>query len=220
VRDNKSKSKPELREKEGRMRRGKAWEIIRKRNAFKSKGLDLIKILQSEITHQLSSPCFQDNPSDSSGDFTLEWDAPHSQDVVLRKKCDTGEEVAVSAVLGSYLDTGGTYPRRVNMKVCIKKAGLSSLLQFDCSVLDISYGDPELNITSAHYLPSRSSIGRRYYTAPLFRDLDPDLQAAFKKYLEAKGIGQTLMSFLQQHMHKKEETQYVNWLQKLQEMVS
>ncbi|KAK9671098.1 hypothetical protein RND81_12G007000 [Saponaria officinalis] len=191
-----------------------------KRDAMEAKGLNLLKVLQSEITHELSSPCFQNNPSGSPGDFTLEWDAPHSQDVVLRKKCDTGEEVVVSAVLGlpyTYREEA-TYPRLVKMKVCIKKPGLSSLLHFDCKVF--SYDDLELRINSAQYLPSTSSTGRRFYTGPPFFEFDPEIQAAFKEYLEARGIGPTLLHFLQQHMHAKEETQYVNWLKKLQETVS
>ncbi|KAL2923517.1 Mitochondrial acidic protein mam33 [Bienertia sinuspersici] len=206
------------------MRNVRALQAIRKnREAIKAKGLNLLKVLQSEITHELSSPCFQNNPTGSPGDFKLEWDAPNSQDTVLQKKCSTGEEVAVSALLGppgppEYI--GGTYPRVVNMKVCIKKPGLSSLLQFDCKVTNRSYSGPEFNICSANFLRSTSSIGRRYYTAPSFSEVNPQLQEAFREYLETKGIGESLMNFLLVHMHKKEENQYVNWLQKLQETVS
>ncbi|XP_048497588.1 uncharacterized protein LOC104889386 isoform X2 [Beta vulgaris subsp. vulgaris] len=161
------------------------------------------------------------NEAGSPGDFTLEWDAPNSQDIVLRKKCDTGEEVAVSALLGpvEYI-RNGTYPRVVNMKVCIKKPGLSSLLQFDCKVANRSYNGPEFNISSASYLRSTNSTGPRYYKAPLYSEVDPLLQDAFRDYLETKGVGESLMNFLVVHMHKKEENQYVNWLQNLQGMVS
>ena len=37
----------------------------------------------------------------------LDWDSPQSQDVVLRKKFESGEEVAVSALLGPETYDGG-----------------------------------------------------------------------------------------------------------------
>lgn len=202
------------------MRKVRALQaIVKNGEAIKAKGLDLLKILQSEITHELSSPCFQNNQAGSPGDFTLEWDAPDSQDIVLRKRCDTGEEVAVSALLGSPECIGdGTYPRVVNMKVCIKKPGLSSLLQFDCKVINRSYTGPEFNICSATCHRSTTTNPRNYKA--LFSEVDHHLRDAFQDYLETRGIGQSLMNFLLIHMHKKEENQYVNWLQKLQRMVS
>lgn len=50
--------------------------------------------------------------------------------------------------------------------------------------------------------------------------MDPHLQTAFKDYLKTRGIGENFLNFLLVHMHKKEETQYVTWLQKLLGMVS
>lgn len=112
----------------------------------------------------------QNNETGSPGDFTLEWDAPNSQDIVLRRKYGTGEEIAISALLGPLEYTQETtYPRVVNMKVCIKKPGLSSLLQFNCEVTNRSYAGPDFNISSASYFKSLSSTGPRYYTSPLFR---------------------------------------------------
>lgn len=51
------------------------------------------------------------------------------------------------------------------------------------------------------------------------RELDPQLQDELKRYLEARGIGETLTNFLVLHLQKKEQNQYVNWLQKLKGMV-
>lgn len=50
--------------------------------------------------------------------------------------------------------------------------------------------------------------------------LDPQLQDALKEYLIAKGIGENLTSFLLHHLHKKEQGQYVNWLNKLESVVA
>ncbi|GMH08153.1 hypothetical protein Nepgr_009993 [Nepenthes gracilis] len=180
----------------------------------------LLKVLRSEINHELSSNQFENHQRGSLGDFTLDWDAPHSQDVVLRKKCESGEEVAVSALLGPKSLEGSGFPRDVVMKVCIKKPGLCSVLLFDCGVWSRSYRSSDFKISTAYYLPSSVSFDHSDYRGPLFSTLDPDLQVALKVYLEARGIGEDLMNFLLLHLHRKELQQYVNWLHKIEKMVS
>jgi len=181
--------------------------------------LDLLKVLHSEITHEHSSNPFQDKQSGSLGDFTLDWDSPKSQDVVLRKKSESGEEVAVSAMLGPEIDEGASsFPREALMKVCIKKPGLSSILQFDCGVSGKDNGS-EFDIHSAHYLPS-TSLDSSNYKGPSYSELDPNLQSELKRYLVSKGIEESFTNFLLLHLHRKEQGQYVNWLRKFEEMVA
>lgn len=107
----------------------------------------------------------------SLGDFLLEWDSPHSKDVVLRKKCDSGEEVAVSAILGPTppYEKGGAFPRDVLMNVFVKKPALSSMLQFECRAFEESIHEPEFDIKSAYYLPSPTCSGSSIYKGPNFR---------------------------------------------------
>lgn len=50
--------------------------------------------------------------------------------------------------------------------------------------------------------------------------LDTNLQDELKQYLVSKGIGESLTNFLLLHLHKKEQGQYVNWLQKLEAVVA
>ncbi|GKE56977.1 mitochondrial glycoprotein, partial [Tanacetum coccineum] len=50
-------------------------------------------------------------------------------------------------------------------------------------------------------------------------DLDPALQQELKQYLISRGIEESFTNFLILHLHKKEQNQYVNWLQKLEAMV-
>ncbi|XP_031256551.1 uncharacterized protein At2g39795, mitochondrial [Pistacia vera] len=183
--------------------------------------LNLLKVLQSEITHELSFKRFQDIQNGPVGGFTLEYDAPQSQDVVLRRKCESGEEIAVSAMLGP--DTfarEGIFPREVLMKVCVKKPGLSSMLHFDCGVSEMDGGRSEFDIHSACYLQSATCPGPSVYRGPMFSTLDRQLQGALKEYLVARGIGESLTNFLLLHLHKKEQGQYVNWLQKLESLVA
>ncbi|CAK7342678.1 unnamed protein product [Dovyalis caffra] len=183
--------------------------------------LGLLKILQSEIKHELSNTPFQDNQSDSLGDFKVDWESLESQDVVLRRKCESGEEVAVSALLGQEMYAeGGIFPREVLMKVCVKKPSLSSVLQFDCGVCEKGIGGSQFHIYSANYLHSMTTIPKpSAYRGPSFSDLDSDLQGALKEYLIAKGIGENLTNFLLLHLHQREVGQYVNWLRKLESLV-
>lgn len=50
--------------------------------------------------------------------------------------------------------------------------------------------------------------------------LNYELERALKVYLVGKGIGEELTNFLMHHLHRKEQGQYVNWLQKLESFVA
>ncbi|KAK2985809.1 hypothetical protein RJ640_019305 [Escallonia rubra] len=178
---------------------------------------NLLKALQSEITHELSSNPYQNTQSGSLGDFTVEYDSPKSRDMVLQRKCESGEEVAVSALLGDeVIQKDSKLPMEVLMKVCIKKPGLSSILQFDCKVPSEVDSWSGFDIKNAYYLQPSTCLDSSAYRGPLYSSLDPELQGELKNYLTAKGIGESLANFLLLHLHKKEQDQYVNWLQRLE----
>ncbi|KAF6151057.1 hypothetical protein GIB67_042392 [Kingdonia uniflora] len=50
--------------------------------------------------------------------------------------------------------------------------------------------------------------------------LDPQLQDKFKNYLIARGVGEDLTNFLLLHLRKKENGQYVNWLCKVETLLT
>ncbi|KAI3415188.1 uncharacterized protein J3R85_015368 [Psidium guajava] len=171
--------------------------------------LGLLTVLRSEIAHELSSNRFQNDQIGDLGDFLVDWDAPESEDVLLRRKCESGEEVAVSALLGPQMyGKEGMFPREVLMKVCVKKPGLNSILQFDCDVCSGTDSGSEFHLRGAYYLPSPALWHRSLYKGPLFSTLDHDLQDKLKEYLVAKGIGRGLTDFLLLYMHRKEQNQY------------
>lgn len=183
--------------------------------------LGLLTVLRSEIAHELSSNRFQNDQIGDPGDFVVDWDAPESEDVLLRRKCESGEEVAVSALLGPQIyGREGIFPREVLMKVCVKKPGFNSILQFDCGICSGTDSGSELHLHGAHYLPSPALLHRSVYRGPLFSTLDDNLQDKLKEYLVAKGIGRGLTDFLLLYLHRKEQNQYVSWLQKLESMLA
>lgn len=112
----------------------------------------------------------QNAQSGSLGEFVVESDSPHSKDVVLRRKCDSGEEIALSALLGPpNYEREQIFSRDVFMKVCVKKPALCSILQFDCKVYQDSDKGSEFDINGAYYLRSPSCLGPSIYKGPLFR---------------------------------------------------
>ncbi|OAY40389.1 uncharacterized protein At2g39795, mitochondrial isoform X1 [Manihot esculenta] len=185
------------------------------------KDLDLLKVLQSEIKHELSSQPIQDNRRGSLGDFVVDWDSPDTLDVVLRRKCESGEQVAISALFRPQAFWEGEVTKMtVLLKVFVKKPGLDSVLRFDCGVYGTS-DRSQLNIHHAYYLRPTTCPGPSAYLGPKFGEPElHDLHEVLKQYLEAKGINESLANFLIQHMSKKEQSQYVNWLQKLESMVA
>lgn len=114
----------------------------------------------------------QDIKSGALGDFLVDGDSLQSRDVVLRRKCETGEEVVVSALLGPLPFEGeieGILPRDVLMKICVKKPGLRSVLQFDCEAYKKDNNGSKFDIRNAYYLQSSAGISNSTYRGPLFR---------------------------------------------------
>lgn len=102
----------------------------------------------------------------------MEWDSPKSKDVLLRKKGKSGEEVACSALLGSQIfeaDSGFPAATNIKMKVCIKKPGLSSILQFDCEGSSRGKDKSRFDIQNAYCIQSTSSFRSSLYRGPPFR---------------------------------------------------
>lgn len=100
----------------------------------------------------------------------VDWDAPQSQDVVLRRRNGLGEEIAVSALLGPpHHEENDSLPRHALMKVCITKPSLSNVLQFDCGIFGQGVSSSTFEILSAYYLRSPDCTGASVYRGPLYR---------------------------------------------------
>ncbi|CAL9782466.1 unnamed protein product [Musa acuminata subsp. burmannicoides] len=201
----------------------------------------LLQVLRSEINHELSSSsessCGDGVGSEVEG-FMLEWTELRTQDVVLRRQPDHVfcEEIAVSALLAplQFRDKD-PLPRDVLMKVCIKKAGYDSVLHYDCrafrcdkdqllswTTMDTNDGGigSDFTIRKAYCSSSVDYLGKCKSVGPIFSSLDPQLQKALKDYLVVRGITPKLTNFLFQHLHRKEHSQYVNWLRTMEGIVA
>jgi complement component 1 Q subcomponent-binding protein len=54
---------------------------------------------------------------------------------------------------------------------------------------------------------------------PFYSDLDENLQKAFLKYLEIRGISPSTTNFLQEYMFNKDNKEYLVWLKNLKSFI-
>lgn len=60
---------------------------------------------------------------------------------------------------------------------------------------------------------------RGLYIGPQFDTLDVTVQEEFEKFLQERGISDTLAAFIPEYAEYKEQKEYVNWLQNVQKFV-
>ncbi|WOL18672.1 hypothetical protein Cni_G27469 [Canna indica] len=88
-------------------------------------------------------------------------------------------------------------------------------LEFSCT----AYPD-EVTIDSMSVIENKESDEEMLsYEGPDFNDLDENLQKAFHKYLEVRGISPNTTNFLHEYMINKDSREYLLWLKNLKQFV-
>ncbi|PWA99496.1 glycoprotein family protein [Artemisia annua] len=171
---------------------------VEKTTAVKKPSADeaLLKVIDSEI--QCSVESFEEGEDIPEGfPFKLE-DNPGQQTVSLTREY-LGETIHVEvepSSLTTVSKTGGP---------CLE-FGVTAYA--DEIVIDsLSVKDPDM---TEDQLP---------YEGPRFDELDENLQKAFHKYLEIRGIKPSATNFLHEYMINKEHKEYTNWLKNLKKFV-
>ncbi|KAL0911441.1 hypothetical protein M5K25_019582 [Dendrobium thyrsiflorum] len=100
-------------------------------------------------------------------------------------------------------------PLTVNIS---KTKGLN--LEFCCT----AYAD-EIVIDSLSVQKNDESDDVLAYEGPDFNDLDENLQKAFHKFLEIRGISPATTNFLYEYMINKDDREYSRWLQNLKQFI-
>ncbi|KAM7494866.1 hypothetical protein LguiB_029475 [Lonicera macranthoides] len=93
-----------------------------------------------------------------------------------------------------------------------KKGGPS--LEFGCTAFP-----DEISIDSLSVKDQDSSEDQIAYEGPDFSDLDENLQKAFHKYLEIRGIKPSTTNFLHEYMINKDSREYLVWLKNLKKFI-
>ncbi|KAJ1555353.1 Mitochondrial acidic protein mam33 [Nowakowskiella sp. JEL0078] len=103
-----------------------------------------------------------------------------------------------------------------------KKAG--GALEISASIRDSSiFIDNISHIASVGLAVDSTSEAdwqRKNYYSPLFEDLDESVIDLFDKYLEERGIDDTLADFIPQYLQWKEQNEYKLWLKNVTKFIS
>lgn len=60
---------------------------------------------------------------------------------------------------------------------------------------------------------------RQLYQGPVFSTLDPTVQSAIERYLEARSVNSDMASFIVEYASSRENQEYIRWLQQVQKVV-
>ncbi|KAJ6837990.1 uncharacterized protein M6B38_322115 [Iris pallida] len=104
--------------------------------------------------------------------------------------------------------TQSSIPITVNIG---KESGLS--LEFSCT----AYPDEVVIDAMSVRDSTRSDEEMVAYEGPEFQELDDNLQKAFHKYLELRGISAITTNFLHEYMINKDSREYLFWLKNLKQ---
>ena len=79
-----------------------------------------------------------------------------------------------------------------------------------------------LNINNIRYIDAAHATTDEMtlYTGPNFEDLEESVQAAFYEYLTERNIDDDLSFFILAHSREKEQKEYINWLEKMQDFTA
>ncbi|KAF7831030.1 Mitochondrial glycoprotein [Senna tora] len=101
----------------------------------------------------------------------------------------------------------------IPLVVSVSKNGGPSL-EFTC----MAYPE-EIAIDSLIVKNPENTEDQIAYEGPDFQDLDENLQKAFQKYLEIRGIKPRTTNFLHEYMINKDSKEYVVWMKKLMRFI-
>ncbi|KAF9602945.1 hypothetical protein IFM89_032827 [Coptis chinensis] len=186
----------------------------------------VVGILKSEIqcTQDSTNPSRESNIPDGFP-FKIE-DSPGQQILVLTRQYQS-ETIKVQVMMPTLVTGGddGVDPDDAddgNMKatqsgiplvVTVSKP-TGPCLEFACT------GFPdEVAIDSMSVKPSDDPENEIPYEGPDFTNLDENLQKAFNKYLEIRGIKPSVTNYLYEYMLDKDTREYLLWLKNLKEFI-
>lgn len=190
---------------------------------------NLVELLEDQIQREIES----DPPTeDAKPSGAIPWeieDILGNQAVILRKKYGN-EDIKIEVMPGDMGNDDDEDPEEedsdgkivpveshVYLTVTISK-GEGPFLEFICT----GYAN-EVSIDAMTFKHPQEKISdeedRIPYDGPDFNDLDENLQKAFRKYVEVRGIKPTLTSYLSELMVHKGSKENINWLKTVKEYI-
>ncbi|KAK9070505.1 hypothetical protein SSX86_010907 [Deinandra increscens subsp. villosa] len=182
----------------------------------------LLRVIESEI--KCSEDSFEEGEDIPEGfPFKLD-DNPGQQTVSLTREYQ-GETIYVEVEPSSLVtgqeddddndddDSEKDHQSSLPMVVRVSKTGGPSL-EFGVT----AYPD-EIVIDSLSVKDPDMAEDQLPYEGPRFDELDENLQKAFHKYLEIRGLKPSVTNFLHEYMVNKEHKEYTNWLKNVKKFV-
>ncbi|XP_010452038.1 PREDICTED: uncharacterized protein At2g39795, mitochondrial-like [Camelina sativa] len=190
---------------------------------------NLISVIESEIECAIAEEAPLDNDilEDKPEDFPFEIiDTPGERTVLLKRKFED-ETIQVEVDSAASYDDEETEQEtvaddgdqenvakfRIPMVVSVEKPG-GVCLEFGVS----AYPD-EIVIDSLSIKQPQGSDNELAYEGPDFDDLDENLQKAFHRYLEIRGIKPSFTTFLSDYVANKDSREYLQWLKDIKSFV-
>ncbi|EYU35247.1 hypothetical protein ABFS82_06G127300 [Erythranthe guttata] len=183
----------------------------------------LLRVIEAEIECAVESNDPEDEELPPGFPFKIE-DIPGQQTITLTREFN-GEDISIEVhmpdvVTGDQDDESNddadgepnsmcTIPLVVRVS---KRSGPS--LEFGCTARP-----DEVAIDTLTIKDPNNSEDLIAYEGPDFGDLDENLQKAFNKYIEVRGVKPSVTNYLHGYMVDKDSKEYVTWLQNVQKFV-
>jgi len=198
---------------------------------------DLVACVEAEKEAALESEPEFLKEFKSAGIWTIE-DTPGSDEITLRRKFGNEHIRLIFSIAdlesaedfdpaedegGASAESGEpSYPLRCSLT--ITKPSVSGALSVDavCQegvfvVENLSYyNDAKL---ATDLTPEADWKRRGLFIGPQFETLDLNFQEEFEKFLQERGINESLAFFVPEYAHHKEQKEYVDWLGKVKNFV-
>ncbi|CBI31613.3 hypothetical protein VitviT2T_019306 [Vitis vinifera] len=184
---------------------------------------NLLRVLESEIKYSEESDDHDGNEEAPDG-FPFEiQDNPGQQTISLAREYQ-GEVIKVEVHMPDLVTGEGDDDNNdddnekgnqssIPLVVSVSKKN-GPFLEFGCT----AFAD-EIAIDSLSVKNPEISEEQIAYEGPDFTDLDENLQKAFHKYLEIRGIKPSTTNFLHEYMINKDSREYLLWLKNLKKFV-
>ncbi|KAJ0525542.1 putative mitochondrial glycoprotein [Helianthus annuus] len=184
----------------------------------------LLRVIESEI--QCSEESFEEGDDIPEG-FPFKLEDNLGQQTVSLTREYQGETIHVEVEPSSLVtgeedddddddandDSEQDNQTSLPMVVRVSKTG-GPCLEFGVT----AYAD-EIVIDSLSVKDPEMTEDQLPYEGPRFDELDENLQKAFHKYLEIRGIKPSVTNFLHEYMVNKDHREYTNWLKNLKKFV-
>ncbi|KAH6802345.1 hypothetical protein C2S51_033791 [Perilla frutescens var. frutescens] len=183
----------------------------------RSDGL-LLQALEEEISCAYTSRAADDEYKEVPEGFPFKIKDHDGMETIMLTREHKGETISVEVHMPNLVtgyEEGDDSPNHCSLPLVVKTSKKSGpYLEFGCT----AYPD-EIVIDSLSVKHPEISEEQIAYEGPDFGDLDENLQKAFHRYLEIRGIKPSTTNFLHGYMIEKDTRIYLEWLRKVEKFL-